>query len=114
MKVYTLVSPSANFDPANQLQYGVSIDGGNVASVEPMPLADAADSPAGWDGNTGFVANSIVQTLTQHNVTSGAAGKHTLRVWMVTPGIVLQKIVIDMGGMRSSYLGPPESLMVGM
>lgn len=40
------------------------------------------------------------------------AGKHTLKIWMLEPGIVLQRIVIDTGGLRPSYLGPEESKFV--
>jgi len=40
------------------------------------------------------------------------AGTHTLRVWMIDPGVVIQRFVIDAGGLRPSYLGPPPSLRV--
>ncbi|WP_415907882.1 hypothetical protein [Oleiharenicola sp. Vm1] len=36
-------------------------------------------------------------------------GPHVLKVWRVTPAVVLQRIVLDTGGVRPSYLGPPES-----
>lgn len=38
-----------------------------------------------------------------------APGEHVLAFWMIDPGVVLEKIVIDMGGLCPSYLGPPES-----
>lgn len=37
-------------------------------------------------------------------------GKHTLRYWMVSSGVVLQKIVLDSGGLENSYLGPEETI----
>jgi Gylcosyl hydrolase family 115 C-terminal domain len=31
---------------------------------------------------------------------------------MIDPAVVLERIVVDFGGARASYLGPPESVRV--
>jgi len=41
-----------------------------------------------------------------------SSGNHVLKYWMIDPGVVLQKIVVDAGGLKPSYLGPPESFRV--
>jgi hypothetical protein len=53
--------------------------------------------------------DNTTSTTTQHNI--AAAGAHTLKIYMVDPGVLLEKIVIDNGGLRPSYLGPPETLV---
>ncbi len=39
------------------------------------------------------------------------AGKHTLKVWMVDSGVMLDQILIDLGGWKHSYAFPPETKM---
>jgi hypothetical protein len=69
--------------------------------------------PAGWDGAVG----DAVWGRTGGYTTSGFAvpkeGAYKLRVWALMPGVVVQKVVVDLGGLRASYLGPPESFYVG-
>ena len=45
------------------------------------------------------------------NLTMNKAGENTLKFWMVDPGIVIDKIILDFGGVKDSYLGPPESFL---
>jgi len=37
------------------------------------------------------------------------AGPRRLRIWLLDPEIILQKIVVETGEVRPSYLGPPQS-----
>lgn len=53
------------------------------------------------------VINNLMVLRSQHQIP--AVGRHTLKIWMVDPGVVLDKIVINTGGVKDSYMGPPES-----
>jgi hypothetical protein len=53
------------------------------------------------------VSENIIIKTTTHKINT--SGKHTVKYWMVNPGVVLQKLVLDFGGLEPSYLGPPET-----
>ncbi len=57
------------------------------------------------------VANSaVVRTVP---VDIGTAGPHTVKLWLVDPGLVFQEIWLETGDMPDTYLGPPASLRAG-
>jgi hypothetical protein len=37
------------------------------------------------------------------------AGKHTIKLFRIDGNVVLERLVLDTGGLKPSYLGPPES-----
>jgi len=56
------------------------------------------------------VADNARTSHTFHTITK--PGYHVLKIWMVDPGVVLQKLVVNTGGVKPCYLGPPESFHV--
>ncbi len=95
-------SPTLNFHATLKgLQYAVSIDdeAPQIFSLN----ADDKDLKT-WEK---WVANNINIKTSLHQLAK--PGKHVIRYWMIDPGIVLQKIVVDFGGVKHSYLGPPET-----
>ena len=100
------VGPSLNTIPDRPIKYAVSVDSGNITMVQPCPSYVLGALPNAWNG---AVANSVWTNSTTVAITPG---KHTLNLWAVEPALVFQKVVIDLGGMRTSYLGPPESMRV--
>jgi hypothetical protein len=104
-QVNTIISPSLNFVPGRGLRLAVSIDDQAPQIAEFVPAGYVAgDRNRDWEES---VKNSCRTVKTALKVDK--PGYHTLKIWMVDPAIALQKIVVDMGGMKPSYLGPPES-----
>ncbi len=98
-EVSVLVSPTLNFNANKGLRYAISFDGGKEQVVN-------FNQKYTWEINR-WQANRVNQTKTKHNIES--AGIHELRFRILEPGIVLQKILINTGGLKPSYLGPPQS-----
>jgi hypothetical protein len=57
-----------------------------------------------WSQN---VLNATTKVTT--NVKLNTPGAHVLKIYMLDPGVVLDKIVLNTGGLRPSYIGPPET-----
>jgi hypothetical protein len=53
------------------------------------------------------VMENLMTLHTELNIDT--KGEHTLKIWMVDPGVVIDKLILNTGGVKKSYLGPPES-----
>ncbi|KAF9529105.1 hypothetical protein CPB83DRAFT_283981 [Crepidotus variabilis] len=111
VSVIVYMTSAFNFDNDNHpLAYSVQVDSLPAVKVVPIPPEIPGAYPANWVGVDGYVANNIIKNSTIFNgITPGA---HTLKIGMIEPGVAIQKIVIDTGGLVSSYLGPPESIRI--
>ena len=100
IEVQAILAPSLNFVPGRGLRYAISFDD------QPPQIVDALgrNSLQEWEK---AVEDSVRVSSSQHSL--AAPGYHTLKFWMVDPGVVLQKLVLNLGGLPPSYLGPPES-----
>ena len=103
--VCTINSPTLNFMPGRGLQYAISFDNDTPQIVTLVPENySAQNGNADWEKS---VADNARYSHTTHKIAK--PGYHVLKIWMVDPGVVLQKLVVNTGGMKPCYLGPPES-----
>ena len=100
VEVRVVLSPTLDFRGGEGLRYGVSIDDGSVQVVTMNPT----DTGAGWEDD---VADAVAIHATRHVV--DRAGPHTVKVWRIDPGVVVQRVMLVRGEMPDSYLGPLES-----
>ena len=100
VEVEAILSPTLNFVPGRGLRYAISFDD------QPPQVIDALaqNSLSDWETT---VKDSVREVRSSH--TLNGSGYHTLKFWMVDPALVLEKLVVNLGGVRPSYLGPPES-----
>lgn len=101
-----VLSPTLNFLSGRDLKIGLSFDEEDPRLVVVVPKDfSAMNGNKDWEqtvmDNARFI--NIKQIIK-------SPGSHTLKIWMIDPGVVIEKIVMDTGGVKASYLGPPESI----
>jgi hypothetical protein len=104
LKINAYFSPSLNFHNTDEgLQYAISIDD-EAPQIISINKEDRNTGTGIWNK---WVGESIIIKTSRHKISQ--PGKHIVRYWVVNPGVVLQKLVLDFGGLEPSYLGPPET-----
>src|SRR6266566_4805655 len=100
VEVEAILAPTLNFVPGRGLRYAISFDDEAPQVIDAL----AQNSVEAWGTS---VKDGVRKVRSTHLLAK--SGYHTLKVWMVDPGVVLQKLVVNLGGVKPSYLGPPES-----
>ena len=98
--VYIYALPVFPLNSFEKAKYEFRIDDGMFY----RPEIEAGEYSEEWKGNV--LRNFTVNTIRYYLPT---AGKHTLKLNGKTQGIVIQKIIMDTGGLKDSYLGPGSS-----
>lgn len=100
VELHTVLAPTLKFQPGTGLRYAVAL-GDEPPQVVNLH-ADASERT--WERR---VSDGVAVHRTRHHV--AAAGEQRLRFYALDAGVVLQRLVLDAGGLKPSYLGPPES-----
>ena len=97
--IYTYLSPTLNYlQLKNGFQFSIAIDDEQPQTI----FVNKNENKFGvWDG---WVSNNINIQKSQHLLKKSS--KHILKIYTTHPGIVFQKFVLDLGGLKPSYLGP--------
>jgi hypothetical protein len=105
--ISTYCSPSLNFyNTPNGLQYAISIDD-EIPQLISINKEDKNSISGIWNK---WVSDNIIIKTSIHTIPT--PGKHTVKYWMVNSGVVLQKLVLNFGTTKQSYLGPPETITI--
>jgi Glycosyl hydrolase family 67 N-terminus. len=105
VQITLITSPLLNFMPGRDIKFAISFD-----DETPQYITNVPDKFKVHYSNPAWAQTVVKQSrwcTTTLKVTN--SGYHTLKLWMIDPGVIVQKIIINAGGLRPSYLGAPES-----
>jgi hypothetical protein len=105
VEVTSILGPCLNFAPDRGVRLAVAFDNEAPQMLTVVPKGYFVDNGnRDWEES---VKDNARKVKSSHTISQ--PGYHTFKVWMVDPGVALQRIVVDTGGVRTSCLGPPES-----
>jgi hypothetical protein len=105
VSVDVYLAPTLKFLPGAGLRYAVSFDDEAPQVVN----VHANETQAVWERS---VKDGVRVVTSKHVLRQ--PGRHLLKFWVVDPGLVVEKLVVNTGNVRPGYLGPPESYRRGL
>lgn len=101
LEITVMTLPAFPLNKQSDTRYGISVD-------DELPQLGEAGTPDEWKGK--WAENVLRNASINRSIhTINGAGRHTLKFWVIDPGVALQKIMIDCGGLKPSYAGPGET-----
>ncbi|WQF89772.1 hypothetical protein CDEST_14786 [Colletotrichum destructivum] len=96
-----------DLDPTDPMTYELQVNDGPVQTHQLLPKT--TDLPDGW-----FYAVQDCAWLRNHDLGECGltSGEHDVKVTLRHSNLILEKLVVNLGGVKESYLGPPPSLYV--
>jgi hypothetical protein len=96
--VFTL--PTHPTTRAVSVRYGIAVDDGPMAVLDCKTVGRSEE----WKQNV--LSNNAQR---QFRAPALGPGRHTLRLYPLDPGVVLDRLTIDLGGLRPAYSAIPET-----
>jgi hypothetical protein len=100
VEIQSFVLPVFAVNSFRNAQYAVSIDDERPQVID----TSVPEYSSQWKDN---VRRNASKNITRHYIDK--PGKHTLKIWAVDSDMAIDKILIDLGGLKLSYLGPEET-----
>jgi hypothetical protein len=101
VKIFTI--PTYPLNRNFEMRYAVSVDNG-PATIQNFKTVGRSEE---WKQDV--LSNSAVRSL---KIPLLGAGKHTLQIYLIDPGVILDRMLIDLGGLKPSYGLIPETKLL--
>jgi hypothetical protein len=105
VEINTLIAPTLNCLPDGDMRFAIAIDDEQpqIVNIPRISINGVRDNEA-WNQS---VIDNIRVCKTTHEINK--AGYHTIKIFMIDPIVTIQRLVVNTGGLKSSFFYPPES-----
>jgi len=95
------LAPTLNLWHTEGLEFAYAIDDGSPVTIN---INQGVQSEQAWRKEVAATIRIITE-----KVDLSRSGLHTLKIWAISPGVVLEKMELNFGKERPSFLGAPAS-----